>query len=636
MVYNLTPINQGEPRQRVTWFQKVAALRYAFRLIKLVWQTHRGFTILIIGLRLFSAITPVAVLWIGKLIIDAVIAAQRQSPNFYVLGKLVVLEICLVVGGQMIARASALYEGLLGDLFSNSINVRLMQHIATLDLHHFEDSVFYDRLERARRQTSNQTGFLLQLLQLCEDVLTLVSLSAALLAYSPWLLSLLVVAVLPSFFGETHFATLGYALIYGWTSGRRRLDYLRHIGGSNETAKEVQLFGLAGWIVSRFQRLSARFYAENKRLAIRKSIVGALLFLISSAGYYTAYAVILVRTVHGEITIGLLTFLAGSFQRSRDMVQRLLLGASGIYEQALFVKDLFDVFEMKPSITSPPDAPMAPDRIRKGLVFEDVGFRYSDSQKWAVRHVSFSIAPGERVALVGENGAGKTTLVKLLARLYDVTEGRIVLDGIDIRDYDIHSVRRAIGVIFQDFAKYDFRLDENIGVGEIDEVREYLDADEDCGEAEPSAINNGVDRIPAVITSAADKSLTSGLLPRLPKGYRQMLGRRFEGGIELSGGEWQKIALARAYIRDAQVLILDEPTAALDARAEYEVFTRFSRLVTGRMAVIISHRFSTVRMADRIIVLKDGLVLEEGTHSQLVERAGLYRELFMLQAEGYR
>jgi ATP-binding cassette subfamily B protein len=607
-------------------------------------------------LRLARAFVPVATLWIGKLIIDAVVAALDAGPDFARLWKLVALEIAIVLVGEILARASGLVESLLGDLFSNYTSVRLMEHAARLDLYHFEDPDFYDQLERARRQTTARVGLLAQLLALGQDALTLVSLGAALAVYSPWLLALLAVAVLPSFLGETHFAGLQYSLLYRWTPQRRQLDYLRYIGASDVTAKEVQMFGLAPWITERFRNLSENFYEENKRLSVRKAIVSTALSLIGTAGYYGAYAMILMRAVMGAITLGTLTFLAGSFARSRDLIQRLLFGASDIFQHSLYLKDLFDFFEMKPSITSSGDAPPVPDPIRDGFVFEDVGFRYPDSEVWAIRHVSFCLRAGERIALVGENGAGKTTLTKLLARLYDPTEGRILLDGRDLREYDLASVRRAIGVIFQDFVRYALRFDENIGVGEIDKVRPYFEqlhedesksrrakrrgtrSDGSRQGMNGSRANGSEDQkeVPALIVSAADKSLAATLLPRFAEGYRQMLGRRFEGGVDLSGGEWQKVALARAYMRDAQVLILDEPTAALDARAEYEVFKRFSELVRGRMAVIISHRFSTVRMADRIIVLQNGNAVEEGTHEELVARGGLYAELFTLQAEGYR
>ncbi|HJQ68738.1 MAG TPA: ABC transporter ATP-binding protein [Blastocatellia bacterium] len=628
-----------------TWRERIAALRYVPPFLRLVWETHRGYAAAMVALRLVRSVVPVATLWVGKLIIDAVVAALDSGPDFARLWRLVALEIAIVLAGEMLARASGLVESLLGDLFSNYTSVRLMEHAARLDLYHFEDPDFYDQLERARRQTTARVGLLAQLLALGQDALTLISLGAALAVYSPWLLALLAVAVLPSFLGETHFAGLQYSLLYRWTPERRQLDYLRYIGASDVTAKEVQMFGLAPWITERFRNLSERFYEENKRLSVRKAVVSTALSLIGTAGYYGAYAMILARAVMGGITLGTLTFLAGSFARSRDLIQRLLFGASDVFQQSLYLKDLFDFFEMEPSITSASDAPAVPEPIREGFVFEDVGFRYPGSEVWAVRHVSFRLLPGERIALVGENGAGKTTLTKLLARLYDPTEGRILLDGRDLREYDLASVRRAIGVIFQDFVRYALRFDENIGVGEIERVRAYFD---ELQKAESSSRMNGSGakdsevqkedqkEVPELIVSAADKSLAATLLPRFAEGYRQMLGRRFEGGVDLSGGEWQKVALARAYMRDAQVLILDEPTAALDARAEYEVFKRFSELVRGRMAVIISHRFSTVRMADRIIVLQNGSAVEEGTHEELVARGGLYAELFRLQAEGYR
>jgi ATP-binding cassette subfamily B protein len=416
--------------------------------------------------------------------------------------------------------------------------------------------------------------------------------------------------------------------MFRWTPQRRQLDYVRWVGASDRTAKEVQSFGLAPWLISRYRVLSDRFYAENRALSIRKAIVSSALSLVSTLGYYGAYVIVLVRAIAGTITIGMLTFLAASFRQSRDLIQGLLMSASGIYEQSLYLKDLFDFFDMKPTIKSMPNARPVPRPIQQGFVFENVGFQYPGSDRWAVRNVNLSIAPRERVALVGENGAGKTTLTKLIARLYDPSEGRILLDGRDLREYDLASVRQAIGDKFQDFVRYDMRFDENVGVGEVEAVREYLDA-------EPPAGTDAV-ATPKVITDAASKSLASSLLPRLNGGYRQMLGKRFDEGVDLSGGEWQKVALARAYMRDAQLLILDEPTAALDARAEYDVFVRFNELMSGRMAIVISHRFSTVRMADRIIVLEKGRTIEHGTHDELVAANGAYAELFALQAAGYR
>ena len=592
-----------------------------------------------VALRLVRAFVPVSALWVGKLIIDAVVALRAGPNDLTPLWELVALELLVVVIGEILARASALIESLLGDLFSNHTSVRLMEHAATLDLYMFEDPAFYDQLERARRQTTSRIGLLAQLLSMGQDALTLVTLSVALLMYGPWLLAILAVTIVPSFLGETHFASLEYSLLYRYTPERRRLDYLRYVGASDETAKEVQMFGLAGWLIDRFRFISGRFFDENKRLSVRKGIVSTGLSMIGTAGYYSAYVIILLRAVFNQISLGSLTFLAGSFARSRDLIQRLLLGASDIYEQCLYLKDLFSFFAMKPSIRSHPGAPPVPKNFREGFLFEDVGFRYPGSERWAVRHLNFQLSPGERIALVGENGAGKTTLTKLLSRLYDPTEGRILLDGIDLREFDLPSLRRATGVIFQDFVEYDFRFDENIGVGEISLTRDYLDEHDN---AEISAHDLQVNRIkgnghlPSVIVAAAEKSQASSLLPRFTDGYRQMLGRRFEHGVDLSGGEWQKVALARAYMRDAQVLILDEPTAALDARAEYEVFVRFSRLMVGRMAVIVSHRFSTVRMAQRILVLRAGEIVEVGSHEELVARGGLYADLFTLQAKGYQ
>lgn len=627
--------------------QRVSALRYVPPFLRLVWQTHHGLTIAMIALRLARALIPVAALWVGKLIVDTVVEARGGASNLNHLWRLVAIEIALAVAGEALSRASSLVESLLGDLFSNHTSVRLMEHAATLDLYQFEDPAFYDQLERARRQTTGRIGLLAQLLSMGQDALTLAGLGAAMLIYSPWLLLLLVVAVLPGFLGEAHYASLEYSLLYRWTPERRQLDYLRLLGASDRPAKEIQMFGLADWLVARYRALSDRFYAENRRLSIRRGFVATGLSLFGVLGYYGAYAGILLGAVRGQLTLGTLTFLAATFLRSRDTVQRLLSGASGIYQQCLYLKDLFDFFETKPTIASSQGAPEVPRALREGFVFENVGFKYPDAERWALRGVSFQLRPGERIALVGGNGAGKTTLVKLLARLYDPTEGRILLEGRDLREYDLHSVRRNVGVIFQDFFRYDLRFDENIGVGEIEEVREYLDVPVSDANGAGSGANGALSpahaveareagAAPAAISLAAEKSLADTLLPRLPGKYRQMLGRRFEGGVDLSGGEWQKVALARAYMRDSQVLILDEPTASLDARAEYEVFKRFAELMSGRMAVIISHRFSTVRMADRIFVLEDGHIVEEGAHAELVARGGLYAELFTLQAEGYR
>jgi len=594
------------------------ALKYVPPLLKLVYETHRRYTVAILVLRVVRSFVPLAVLWIGKLIIDGVIAAVRVRAgggaiDWWQLGGLVALELGIAVAGEGLARLSSLLESLLGDLFSNRISVRLMQHAATLDLAQYEDAETYDHLERARRQTVGRIGLIALLLSTGQDLITLASLGGVLLVQLPWLLLLLVIAVLPSFLGETHYAALGYSLLFSWTPERRLLDYLRYVGASDEMAKEVKLFDLSDFLVGRYSKLSDEFYEANKRLAVRRNLVSTLFVTIGTLGYYAAYAVIVYLTVLGNFTIGALTFLAGSFRQSRDLIQRVLLSLSQVWEQSLYLSDLFTFFDVRPRVTSRPGARPVPVPIRQGFEFQDVGFRYPGSDRWAVRHLSFTLERGERIALVGENGAGKTTLVKLLARLYDPDEGRILLDGVDLRDYELGSLRTNIGVIFQDFVRYDFVMKENIGVSQIERLEDE-----------------------ARIREAAQRSLADAVAGRLEHGYDQMLGRRFDGGVELSGGEWQKVALGRAYMRDAQVLILDEPTASLDARAEYEVFLRFAELTRGRMAVLISHRFSTVRMAERILVLQGGELIDQGTHDELVTRGGLYAELFGLQAAGYR
>lgn len=610
-----------------------------------VWETHRGYTAAIVLLRVLGAFIPIATLWVGKLIVDeTVLAVQTGAPDWPLLTTLVLLEFGIVAVGEVVARVGSLLESLLGDLFSNRMSVRLMEHAATLDLQHFEDATFYDRLERARRQTSSRIGLLSQVLGMGQDALTLVTLAGTLLAFSPLLFLLLVVAVVPAFLGETHFASLGYSLLYRWTPQRRKLDYLRWVAASDVTAKEVKLFGLSRRLIDEYAGLADRFYEENRALAVRKTLAGTALSLVSSGGYYAAYGAIIYRTATGVLTLGDLTLLAGSFSRSRALIQRMLLGTSGLYEQALHLDDLYAFFAMRPTIRSISAPQPLPRPIREGIEFRDVWFRYpaageleamaeamaagedwasggaarhppDASGEWVLRGVSFRIAPGERVALVGENGAGKTTLVKLLLRLYDPSRGEILLDGRPLGEYDPAEYHRIVGAIFQDFVRYDMLAEDNIAMDRPS-----------SGGVSPSA----------EVLDAADRSLAAGVVRNLPHAYATMLGRRFEGGTDLSGGQWQKIALARSYLRDAEILILDEPTAALDARAEFEVFERFAELTHGKIAILISHRFSTVRMADRIVVLERGAVLEEGSHAELLERGGRYAELFTLQAAGYR
>jgi ATP-binding cassette subfamily B protein len=586
----------------MTWRERLAALRNVFPLFRMIWETSPALTFATLVLRLFRALLPLATLWVSKLILDAVVAFIRgKAVDSHVVWQLLALEFGLAILSDVLGRVVTLCDSLLSDQFTNRISVRMMRHASRLDLTAFEDPVFYDKLERARRQTTGRIGLMSSTLNLCQDAVSLLSLSGALVVFSPWLMVLLVAAVIPAFLGETHFASLSYSMLYRQTPQRRELDYLRLLGASNMSAKEVKIFGLGDYLADRYHRISERFFQENKGLALRRAGTGALLNLISTGGYYGAYVVILLRTIAGVLSVGDLTFLSNSFSRSRSYIERIFSGFTDISENALFLKDLFDFFEVQPQIHPSPDALPAPRPIRSGFEFRNVSFSYPGAARQVIRDVNFFLEPNEKLALIGENGAGKTTIVKLLARLYDPSAGQILLDGIDLREYSVEDLRQEIGVIFQDYMRYEMLVKENIGFGKL----------------EAMADSNR-------IGTAARKSLAQGLIERLPLGLDQMVGRRFEGGVDLSGGEWQKLALARAYMRDAQLLILDEPTATLDARAEYEVFLRFADLTRGRMAVLISHRFSTVRMANRILVLADGKIQEQGTHQQLVSLGGRY------------
>ncbi|MBI3695926.1 MAG: ABC transporter ATP-binding protein [Acidobacteria bacterium] len=594
------------PPPELSFRERLQTLENVPPLLKKVWGTSPSLTVVSVVCRLLRAGLPVVTLYVGKLIIDSVVHQHGRR-----IWTLVAVELVLAVASDLLARAVALTDSLLGDRFTNQVSVELMRHASTLDLAHFEEPEFYDKLERARRQTTGRLQLMSQVMGTAQELITLATLTASLLVFSPWLLLLLVCAVVPAFLGETHFASLSYSLLYRRTPQRRELDYLRWLGATQESAKEVKIFGLGDYIAERYRRLADLFYHENRVLVLRRAGVGSLLALLGTAGYYGAYVVIVYRTLHGILTVGDLTFLTASFARSRSLIEDILTNFSNVTEQALYLEDLFAFFRMEPQIRS--GTVPAPRPIRHGLEFQRVSFRYPDAQQDAIHDVSFTIEPGQRIALIGENGAGKTTVTKLIARLYDPSEGRILLDGVDLREYDLDDLRREIGVIFQDYMRYQMLLWENIGVGRV----EALD-----------------DR--PRIERAARLSLASDVASRLEKGLDQMVGRRFAGGVDLSGGEWQKVALARAYMRDAQLLILDEPTATLDARAEHRVFERFAELTRGKIAVLISHRFSTVRMADRILVLHQGEVLEEGTHQELLGLGGQYAELFELQAAGYR
>jgi len=603
----------------LTWKQRLNALRNLPRFFRLVWQTSPGIMIANSLLRILRSAIPVIILYVGKLIIDEVVGLSKTGmpggwyPRAGHIWELVALEFGLALLSDGLIRAISLMDTLLGERFSNFTSIRIMRHAARLDLDQFEDSTFYDKLERARQQTNGRTVLLSQVLGQVQDLISMAFLAAGLMAFNPWLILLLLVAVVPAFLGESYFNDRSYALTRAQTAERRELDYLRYLGASDETAKEVKLFGLSDYLIDRFRTLADKFYRDGRSLAIRRSAWGTFFALLGSAGYYSAYVVIIFRAIHGSLSIGDLAFLAGSFRQLRSLLEGILSRFTSVSQGAIYLQDLFEFFEIKPRIARVAHPRPFPHPIVTGFTFENVGFRYHNSERWANRHLSFTLRAGEKLALVGENGAGKTTLIKLLTRLYDPTEGRILLDGADLREYDPEHLRRHAGVIFQDYLRYQMTMAQNIAIGNISRKE---------------------DRV--LIETAARQSLADALAEKLPGRYDQALGRRFGQGVELSGGEWQKIALARAYMRDAQLLILDEPTAALDARAEYEVFQRFSELTEGRTAVLISHRFSTVRMADRILVLDKGEMLEIGSHEELLQRGGRYAELFHLQARGYR
>ena len=600
---------------------RLGALATLPEFVALLWRTSRTLTTASLTLRLARAGLPIAALFVAKLIIDEVVRLRAGHSPMVAwrdllasrLALLLAAELALALLTDALGRAVALVDALLSDLFSDETSLRLMAHAATLDLADFEDSDVQDQLDRARRQASGRTGLISQLFGLAQDSLTLAGFAAGIIAYAPWLIALLAAALVPAFLGELRLNAESYALAVHRTAERRELDYLRQTGASTGTAKEIKLFGLHGFLIERYRVVSAVIREENNAFARRRAGAGAGLAALGTLGYYAAYAYLALRAARGGLSVGDLTFLAASFLRLRGLLAGLLSGVSTLASQALYLQDLFSFLQIRPAIISPPAGLPFPAALRSGLVFEDVGFRYPGAQSWAVRHLSFSVPAGQVVALVGENGAGKTTLVKLMTRLYDPQEGRILVDGHDLRAYDLDALRAGIGVIFQDFVRYDFTAGDNIAVGAIAERHNQ-----------------------ARIAQAARLGRAEDLIARLPGAYAQQVGRRFRGGVELSGGEWQKIAISRAYMRDAALLVLDEPTAALDARAEFEVFERFKALSSGRTAVLISHRFSSVRMADSIVVIANTRVVESGTHATLLALGGRYAELFALQAAGYR
>jgi len=595
------------------------------RLLRSLWRTNPRLASGVVLLRLLRAAQPPLVLFVGKLIIDEIILQTArpvpgpgltdwlESGRLSALGGWLALEFLLMVGANLLIRIGALIEGMLSELHGNVLSTQIIAHAAELDLRDIETSEAQDKLQRARIQSVMGGGLLNTVLSQAQDAVTLVIFLGGLIAYVPVLIVLLLLALLPTFFGEAHFNEKSYALSRALTPERRYMEYIRNAGSVANAAKEVKLFRLGPLLAQRFSEAAGKVFAANRKLAAGRAFWSGLFGALASLAYYTAYAVVAWRTVRGEFSIGELTFLSGSLLRLNGLFERLIVGLTNLASQAQFLDDFFSFLDMRSSMPQPESPRAFPSPLRQGIVFEDVGFRYPGKDAWALRHLSFTLPAGETLALVGENGAGKTTIVKLLTRLYDPDEGRILVDGIDLREIELAELRDHIGAIFQDFVRYQVTAAENIGIGRAAEI-----------EDRPR------------IRDAAQKSLADPLIEKLPGGYDQMLGRIFAKGLDLSGGEWQKIAIARAYFRDAEILVLDEPTAALDARSEAEIFERFRGLSQAKTALLISHRFSTVRIADRILVLENGAILESGNHAELVALGGRYAELFALQAAGFQ
>ncbi len=595
------------------WRDRLRALKNVWPVLRILWESSRSAVIWGIVLRIVAAALPFAMAKVAQYIINGIAGALRQhalAPHFW---QLVAAEVGLNVLLGLVMRAIDYFDALQGNRYTQYISVRVMEQAATLDLTTYEDPVFYDRLERARVQATDRLVMIQQMGRLFQQILLTAIFSIALAWASPWLLLMLAVGVLPAFLGEAHYAFLGYAKNFRQTPTKRQMDYLREVVGGRQGAKEVKLFGLSQFFSERFQTLANEIYREDIALSRSKLIVGGLLGIVGTLGYYGAYIFVIWRTLGGNYDIGQFTFLTAAIQQASSNLQQVFSTASGIADQALFLTDLVAFFDMKATVQSKPNALSVPRPVRTGFEFRNVSFTYPGTSRTVLKDFNFLLEPGQRVALVGENGQGKTTIVKLITRLYDPTEGQILLDGIDLREYSMEDLHQEIGVVFQDFMRYEMSALDNIAVGSINKIDDR-----------------------SSIESAAHKSLADTVITKLEHHYDQILGRRFEGGVELSGGEWQKMALARAYLRDSQLLVLDEPTAALDARSELEVFERFAELTEGKMALLISHRFSTVRIADRIVVLSNGRLIEEGNHQSLMNTGGLYAQMFEMQAASYR
>lgn len=580
----------------------------------MVWECGPKTVVWSIVLRIALALTPVAIIAVSKWLVQAIYVSLSHHgslpPYFWwVVG----LEFVLASLAAILSRGVGFCDSLMGDLYLQHISVRVIEHASQLDITAFENPDYYDRMERAKAQATDRIAMIQMVGTLTQQVLTTIFLALYIAKYSPWLLLLLIAGTIPALLGESHFAFLGYAKNFMQTPLRRKMDYLRDVGGSKEAAKELKLFGLRDFLIGSFSGMADTIFDQNVSLSRRKLVAGTFLSLLATAGYYSAYALVLWETIRGKFEVGLLFALTNAILQVSTNLQQIFVNASGVADQALFLTDLLGFFAMQPTVKTKPGAIPIPRPIQHGIEFRNVSFAYPGTTRLVLKDFNFHLRPGERVALIGENGQGKTTIVKLITRLYDPTEGQIYVDGVDLREYDLEDLCHETGVIFQDFMRYEMPARDNIAVGRIEE-RDRLDR----------------------IAAAARMSLADEVIARLPAGMEQQLGRRFDGGVDLSGGEWQRMALARAYLRDAQLLILDEPTSALDPRSELEVFQRFAELTRGKMALLISHRFSTVKMADRIVVLSHGVLTEQGTHAELMQYGGLYAEMFEMQAASYR